>query len=172
METTTGAVNVVEQFVWNPDISIIWNIEGAINSGVAWSDYISISPYKQPNMIWNTSDENNKIMWVYLSKYKSEFTIPANKTNGYIIFITSKEIAEDRDMFLWIRWTTEWILYKNKSIKGAKSNRYIYNMKNISVANYKNWINLFDKDINWKIQIGAFVGEKDNRIEKIIIVLY
>lgn len=172
VEDTTGAVNIVEQFVWDFELPIIDNIELAINSGVRGKDFISIVPYSQPNITSETKDGNNPIMWKYLSKYKTEFTIPSDKTNWYIIFVTSKKIAKDRDMFLWIRWKTDWEIHKDESLATKRENRYLYDMKKVPVAKYKYWRDLFALSINWKIQIWAFVWETDNKVEKIIMVFY
>lgn len=170
VETTTGAINVIEQFFWDEKKSIINNIGVAIRLWVRGKDFISIVPNSQPNIFWETSDENNEVMRQYLSKYRSEFTMPAWKTEWYIIFITTKQIAGDRDMYLWLRWKTEWYIHKNKSLEQDQKNWYIYNIGEIPVSDWTSWKNLFKLSSNWKLQIGAFVAETDNKIEKIIMV--
>ena len=168
---TTGAINIIEQFAWNYTISIWENIEEAINSWVRWKDFVSIVPAQQPN-IDKSKDENNKLIRTYLSKYKSEFIIPQTKTDWYIVFVTSKEIADDRWLFLGIRWKTEGETKKSKFINIWKSNWYVYNMKNVWVGNYKNWLNLFDLSRNWKIQVWGVVSENGNKVEEIMMVFY
>jgi hypothetical protein len=167
-----GAINIVEQFAWDYTISIWENIEEAINSWVRWKDFISIVPAKQPNINKEFQDDNNKLIRTYLSKYKSEFIIPETKTNWYVIFVTSTGIADDRWLFFGVRWKSEWETKKSKFIDAGKSNWYVYDMKNVWVGNYKNWLNLFDLSRNWKIQVWGVVSEDGNKIEEIIMVFY
>ncbi len=172
IEETTGAINIVEQFAWDYTISIWENIEEAINSWVRGKDFISIVPTEQPNINQETKTDNNKIIRTYLSKYKSEFIIPETKTNWYVIFVTSKEIIDDRWLFLGVRWKSEWEMKKSKFIDIGKPNWYAYDMKNVWVGNYKNWLNLFDLSRNWKIQVWGVVSENGNKVEEIIMVFY
>lgn len=166
-----GAINIVEQFAWDYTISIWENIEEAINSWVRWKDFISIVPTQQPN-INQSKDENNKLIRTYLSKNRSEFTIPETKTDWYIIFVTSKEIVNDRWLFLGVRWKTEWEADKSKFIDIEKSNWYVYDMKKVFIGNHKNWLNLFDLSRNLKIQVWGVVSEENNKVEKIIMIFY
>jgi hypothetical protein len=163
--------NIVEDFVWNSDYSTIDNIKNAINSWKIWRDYISTVPFKQPNTINNEASLNNKVMWLYLSKYKSEFTIPKNKKNWYILFKTQKLITDNRQVFLWLWWESMWLIHKDKAIK-VDETTYAFDAKQIPVSDFKWWINLFNHTIDWKIQIWWYVSETDNYVKEIIIVFY
>lgn len=155
------------------DISLspIQNVERTINSGVSWKDFIIKIPDKQPNIVWKTKGENNLIMHNYIASSQLEFAIPPGK-NWYLMIVTSKPVAPKKDLFLWIRWITLWALHKNKWLPTNDTRKYLFSINSLPIADYTYWINLFDKAINWKVKIWAFVGEKDNSVEKIIMVFY
>ena len=169
--TWSATWNIVVKPIRDISLSPIENVKNTLNSGSLWKDYIVIVPEKQPNIVSKVSTENTSIMHNYLAYAKYEFAIPAWK-NWYLMIVTSKPIASNRDLYLWIRWITVGLLDKDKWIHTEDSREYLFSMNSLPVADYKYWISLFDKSVNWKIDIGAFVAEKDNSIEKIIMIFY
>lgn len=162
---------VIERPIRDISLTPIQNVENILHSGHLWKDYVVLIPEKQPNITSKDGAKNTEIMHNYLSYAKYDFIIPAGK-NWYLMIITSKPVANNRDLFLWIRWLTVWLLDKDKSLPTDDNRKYLFSMNSLPVSDYKYWISLFDKSISWKIQLNAFVAEKDNSIEKIIMIFY
>lgn len=149
-------------------------IDRAISDWKAWIDYIVVNPLNQPNLSSSLWKDNNDIMHSYLYKNRNIFSIPDTDRVWYIMFVTTKRVKSDRNIFVWLEWQTIWRLDRNVSLEkwSVKSNEYLYKLSKIDFI----WNNSyrFTKDIykemkNNKISINAVVWESDNKVEKIII---
>lgn len=131
----------------------------------AWVDFFVATPTDQPNLKWKTSQENNEKMWSYLSNNKILFDLPNTDKQWYIMFITSKKVPENRDIFLWVDWKTVWHIRKEKSLTTKTDNEYLFQLDSIPIVWYqKTWDeNVYGKSLN------AVVWQANNKIEKIII---
>ena len=146
-----------------------WYLDYILKNWVAWTDYISVEPPK-PTVIHWSKEDNNKIMYQYFYKNKITFDIPKTEKTPYIMIVTKKEIASNRDFFLWIDWKSLWAIRKDKSLPVYDYNEYLYPLYSITKAWY-NW-QIFDVKShvnNWKLRLNIFVWESWNYVEKIIL---
>lgn len=149
-----------------------WYLDYIMKYGKAWTDYIVMNP-PRPLIIQWVKEENNKVMFKYLYNSKDKFDIPKTDKIWYVLFITNKEVPENRDFLLWIDWASVWWIRKKSSLPVYSYNEYLYPMKSVAMLNAK-WkeypLNLYDsiKKDN-KLWLNAFVLEPWNYVEKIII---
>lgn len=170
---------VVEQLSGNNqtgDIILTWNIipkeprayiEYKLNNWTPWKDFFVINPEPQPIIHWDTKDENNKILFPYVYKYRYRISMPKN-TWWYIMITLNKVLKKDRDIFIALNWYSKWALNKNLSEVVHDEKEFLYDIEKIPAWWYN--INLFNYIVNWYLEIWWFVSEVWNWIEKITIV--
>ncbi len=147
------------------------NVENVLSGGLSWTDYVTKIETNQPNISSSNSSKNTDDIHNYLYKNRLLFDIPAGK-NGLLLIVTKKPVAENRSLFLAIWWSTKWELRKRKSISTNSENKYLFDINNLPVAKFIPGISLFDNTIDWKVQIGVLVWEKDNRVESVTMIFY
>jgi len=169
--SNNNPINIVQNKpIRDVNLSPMQNVENVLSGGLSWVDYIIQTPIDQPNIVW-TPTENNDVMHKYLYKKRLLFNIPAGK-NWLLLVITSKPLANSRDLFLAIWGSTYWALHKDKWILTDAGNKYLFDINNLPVATFVPGISLFDNTIDWKIQLGVFAAEKDNSVKEIIMIFY
>lgn len=137
---------------------------------VNWEDFLEQTITDAPQIKYKNPDDNNKyIIYPYIDKNIINFKLPYTDKKWYIAFITNKKIANDRDFLLWIKWKVKWSIRKEKTLSSVW-NIYLYELNNLVIAgsNWK-WRNLYKDVENWILKINAYVWEKWNQLEKIII---
>ncbi len=156
------------------DISLtpIQNVENVMSGGISWVDYITQIPIKHPNISWNSA-QNTEIIHKYLYNKENRliFNIPEWK-NWLLLITTLKPIAKNRELFLWLQWSTVWILHKEKWIVTNNDNEYLFDINKLPVGTWPHWISLFDNTIDGKVQLNVFAAETDNYVEKITMIFY
>lgn len=135
---------------------------------VEWQDYFEIYFQNQETMNWKSVEENNKIMRNYI--YNNKYAVNVWKMKEwYIIFTTKKPIADNRDLFLGLDWSSKWAIDRKYIKKSNYDNEYLFDINELRAwwykINFQNYINS-----NWKIIIWWYVWEKDNTIKKITII--
>ncbi len=169
--SNTWSTQVINKPIRDINLSPIQNVENVLSGGLSWTDYTTKFEANQPNISSNSSSKNTEEIHNYLYKNRLLFDIPAGK-NGLLLIVTKKPVAEDRNLFLAIWWSTKWELRKEKSIPTNSENKYLFDINNLPIARFTPGISLFDNTIDWKIQIGVLVGEKDNSVESVTMIFY
>lgn len=169
--SSTGDIQTISKPIRDASLSTIQNVDNILSGGLSWTDYITKFETNQPNISSSSSSKNTEEMHNYLYKNRLLFDIPAGK-NGLLLIVTKKPVAEDRNLFLAIWWSTKWELRKEKSIPTNSENKYLFDINNLPIARFTPGISLFDNTIDWKIQIGVLVGEKDNSVESVTMIFY
>lgn len=169
--SNTWTTQVISKPIRDINLSPIQNVENVLSSGLSWVDYITKFEIDQPNISSSSSSKNTENIHDYLYKNRLLFNIPARK-NGLLLIITKKPVAKNRNLFLAIWWSTKWELRKEKSIPTDSGNKYLFDINNLPVAKFIPGISVFDNTIDWKVQIGVLVGEKDNSIESVTMIFY
>ena len=134
-----------------------------------WIDYIVKTPTNQPAMNSKYWSENTAKMHTYIHENRIKFEIPQIDKQWYIMFVTSRQVSNIGNIFLWVNGSTIWWLDKKESLSVENKNEYLYKLNHISLIGNNEY--RFRKDLSWKstIFINAVVWESDNKIEKIII---
>lgn len=146
-------------------------IDFILKNGKSWIDYIIANPVQQSQTLGSTRDENNVILRSYINKYRSEFQIPTDKSDWYLIIVPSKMIDKKFDMYLGISWKTMWPILRTKSLVDQSEWRYVFPIKSVPIASFKYPQNLFlYADRYRKIQLWVSIGEKYNSTKQIILV--
>ncbi len=146
-------------------------IDFILKNGKPWIDYIIANPQQQNQLLGSTRDENNAILRSYINKYRSEFQIPTDKKEGYIVIVPERMIDKSRDMYLGIWGKTMWPILRTKSLVDPSEGRYVFPIKWVPVAGFQYPLNLFAyADRYRKIQLWVSIGEKYNSTKQIILV--
>lgn len=161
---------VISKPIRDINLTPIQNVNNVLSGGLSWTDYITQYEKFQPNLSWTISNIN-EVMHNYLYRNRLTFALPAWK-NGLLLITTKNPLVEGKDIFIAIWWSTKWQLHKEKSIKTDTENRFLFDINNLPIATFVPWLSLFDNTIDWKVQIGVLVGEKDNSIESVTMIFY
>lgn len=146
-------------------------IDFVLKNGKPWIDYIIVTPHQQSQTLWSTRDENNAILRSYINKYRSEFQIPTDKREGYIVIVPARMIDKSRDMYLGIWGKTMGPILRTKSLVDPSEERYVFFIKWVPVAGFQYPLNLFSyADKYKKIQLGISIGEKNNSTKQLMLV--
>ena len=133
-----------------------------------WVDYIVATPADQPKMNSKNSAENTEEMHMYIHKNRIKFDFDSKNKKWYIMFITTKEIPQSRNLFLGVDGVTIWWLDKKATLPTYSSNEYLYELDNIKY--FWSWKNFKYKNLSKSpIYINAVVWQAWNKVEKIII---
>lgn len=162
IEDTTGTTDTGYIIPYIPD-NIRDYIDYITIYGTWWDDFIEFFP-KKPQIIRSSDkEENNAIMYDYVKRYSYKFNIKSNKI-WYILFITSKEIPDNKDFFLALNWKVRWHIKKSSSLPVNNYNEYLYRLNAIPLVEW--WTVAITKDT----PMSAFIWEWWNYIKKIIVV--
>jgi len=136
-----------------------------MENGEAWVDFFVATPTNQPNMNSSDWNKNTENMHKYLYSNRISFDVNQSDKQWYIMFMTSKKISNNRNLFMWINWKTVWRINLDKKIEWTEDNEYMFKYDKLPII----WNNYsWDEDLNWK-WINAVVWEAYNKVEKIII---
>lgn len=139
-----------------------------LRAWILWKDYFVEYPAKPPIIRSATKVGNNDVMYTYVDRKSSVFTIPKSGRVWYIMFTTQKEIPNNKDFFLALNGKVLWHIKKNASLPVFDTNEYLYDMRDFPLIKGKR--NLYDY-VQWSnLTIAWFVGEPWNYVTKIVIV--
>ncbi len=133
-------------------------------------DYFIIQPNPQPIIRSKDKDQNNSVMYNYFATNRPAVSLK-KPVYWYIMFVTKTGIPDNRDLLLWINWSSKGqILRNNKlALPVFNENEYLYDFRALPLAIGTKDINTYI--VSWKLVINWFVWESGNWIKEIWIVL-
>lgn len=176
MDDWIWSIKKQNELNWNQEQTIENNVSNILLYWKKNEDYFTIVPEPQPSINKSTSSGNNNLIRSYNSKYICEFTIPSNKSAGYLLITLTSwakiDIWNWRWIYLAIQWTTIWMI--TSDFVQYWENQYLYDITHLTFSTSKYNRNLFDKIVNNKLELSACVvsDKSDIKIEELTLILY